>query len=102
VNGAKGTDEVIDPFLVQPGWFELDLDTFLVRRGQAAPVAEHGRVQQTLKILNLRQCVAQRGDFIMRYRARQIDLAHVAIYAPFVASELLRQSSSCTVTGGEL
>lgn len=33
VNGAKGTNEVIDPFEVKPGWFELDLDTFFVRRG---------------------------------------------------------------------
>ncbi len=91
VNGAKGTRDVIDPFQVQAGWFELDLDTFLVKRGHAAPATEHGRIDETLKILNLRQCVAQRGDFITRYRASQIDLAHVAIYAPFIASELRRQ-----------
>lgn len=91
VNGAKGTRNVVDPFQVKPGWFELDLDTFLVRRGDAAPVAEHARIDETLTILNLRQCVRQRGDFITRYRARQIDLAHVEGYAPFIASELRRQ-----------
>lgn len=91
VNGAKGTRDVIDPFQVQAGWFELDLGTFLVKRGRAAPAAEHGRIEETLKILNLRQCVAQRGDFITRYRASRIDLAHVAFYAPFIAAELRRQ-----------
>lgn len=91
VNGAKGTKDVVDPFNVKPGWFELDLDTFLVRRGDSAPSAEHARIDETLSILNLRQCVRQRGDFITRYRAGQIDLAHIEIYAPFIASELRRQ-----------
>lgn len=91
VNGAKGTRDVVDPFEVGPGWFELDLDTFVVRRGNAAPAAEHVRIDETLKILNLRQCIAQRGDFITRYRTREIDLVHVEIYAPFIASELRRQ-----------
>jgi hypothetical protein len=91
VNGAKGTKDVVDPFQVKPGWFELDLDTFLVRRGDAAPVAEHARIDETLTILNLRQCVRQRGDFITRYRMKKITLAHVKIYAPFIESELRRQ-----------
>jgi hypothetical protein len=91
VNGAKGTKDVVDPFKVRPGWFELDLDTFLVRRGSAAPSTEHARIDETLTILNLRQCIAQRGDFIKLYRAQKIELAHIEIYAPFIASELRRQ-----------
>jgi hypothetical protein len=91
VNGAKGTKDVVDPFKVKPGWFELDLDTFLVRRGTMVPPAEHSRIDETLSILNLRQCIAQRGDFITRYRAKQIDLAHIEIYAPFIAAEFRRQ-----------
>lgn len=91
VNGAKGTEEVVDPFKVRPGWFELDLDTFYVRRGSAAPATQRARIDETLKLLNLRQCLAQRGDFITRYRSGQIDLPHIEIYAPFIASELRRQ-----------
>ncbi|HEX7837020.1 MAG TPA: hypothetical protein VF469_06125 [Kofleriaceae bacterium] len=68
VNGAKGAKDVVDPFKVRPGWFELDLDTFYVRRGASAPSAEHARIDETLTILNLRQCIAQRGDFIARLR----------------------------------
>ncbi len=92
VNGAKGTSDVIDPFTVQPGWFELDLGTFLVCRGQGAPANEHTRIEQTLRILNLRQCVRQRGDFITSYRTGLIDLRNVETYAPFIASELRRQN----------
>lgn len=91
VNGAKGTKDVVDPLEVQLGWFELDLDTFYVRRGEGAPAAEHARIDETLTILNLRQCLAQRGDFITRYRDKKIDLPHLEIYAPFIASELRRQ-----------
>jgi hypothetical protein len=91
VNGKKGTKAVIDPFQVQPGWFELDLDTFLVRRGDRAPSAEHARIDATLSILNLRQCVAQRGEYITRYRAGEDDLRNLQRYAPFIASELRRQ-----------
>jgi hypothetical protein len=91
VNGAKGTRDVVDPFVVEPGWFELDLDTFYVVRGPAAPVTEHARIEETLNIVNLRQCLAQRGDFITRYRRGKIDLQHVETYAPFLASELRRQ-----------
>lgn len=91
VNGAKGTKQVVDPFHVKTGWFELDLDTFKVRRGQAAPAAEYTRIDETLPILNLRQCINQRGEYITRYRAGKTDLAHIAIYAPFIELELRRQ-----------
>lgn len=91
VNGAKGTKDVIDPFEVKPGWFELDLDTYLVRRGSAAPSSKHGRIGETLSILNLRQCIQQRRQYIESYRAGEIELREVERYALFIASELRRQ-----------
>jgi hypothetical protein len=91
VNGAKGTREVVDPFDVKAGWFELDLGTFFVRRGSGAPPTAHARIDATLPLLNLRQCVAQRGEFITSYRDGGIDLRNVERYAPFIAAELRRQ-----------
>lgn len=91
VNGAKGTRDVVDPFKVKPGWFELDLATFFVKRGAAAPPSEHARIDETLPILNLRPCVAQRGEYITEYQKGEIDLASVTRYAPFIAAELRRQ-----------
>jgi len=98
VNGAKGTRDVVDPFEVKPGWIELDLATFLVRRGTAAPAREHARIDATLPILNLRQCVAQRGEYILAYQAGHIDLRNVERYAPYVARELRRQGA---LVGGD-
>ncbi len=91
VNGTKGTRDVVDPFKVKAGWFELDLGTFFVRRGSDAPSTAHARIDATLPLLNLRQCVAQRGEFITSYREGVIDLRNVERYAPFVAGELRRQ-----------
>ncbi len=89
--GAKGTGDIVDPFKVQPGWFELDLGTCLVRRGKAAPPEEYERIESTLTILNLRQCIAQRLEYVGSYRMGDADLAGVERYAPFIASELRRQ-----------
>lgn len=91
VNSAKGAREVIDPFKVQPGWFQLNLDTFFVQRGPTAPESEVARMDETLKILNLRPCVKQRREFVMLYREHEIDLSNIERYAPFIASELRRQ-----------
>lgn len=81
VNGAKGTREVVDPFKVQPGWFELDLDTGCVQRGDAAPPEEHGRIDETLRILNLRPCIAQRSEYVTSYRAGELELRIGALWA---------------------
>lgn len=42
-------------------------------------------------MVNLRPCVAQRGEFIKRYRQKQADLSEVERYAPFIAAEIRRQ-----------
>lgn len=91
VNAAKGVKDVVDPFKVGVGWFELDLDTFRVVRGAAAPPEEHDRIHRTLEILNQRECVMQRGQHIRLYREGMIGLEALGYYAPFIAAEFRRQ-----------
>lgn len=91
INAAKGAMEVVDPFQVGVGWFELDLDTFRVVRGEAAPIEEQDRIDRTLKILNRWECVLQRGQHIRLYREGKIDFDALAFYAPFIAAEFQRQ-----------
>lgn len=95
VNTAKGVLEVVDPFVVQAGWFELDLATFHVQRGRGAPNAQHTKIDNTLPLLNLRDCWQQRREYVMRYQLgpgkQGIDLAYLEHRAPFIASELRRQ-----------
>lgn len=95
VNTAKGVLEVVDPFEVQAGWFELNLATFHVRRGSRAPKAQHTKIDRTLPMLNLRDCRQQRQEYVKLYELgpdnKGIDLAFLEGRAPFIASELRRQ-----------
>jgi hypothetical protein len=92
VNSKKGIEDVVDPFKVGDGWFELNLETAFVVRGSKAPTPEHDRIERTLEILNQRECVKQREQYIQMYRTRKIDLNQVELYAPFIAAEIRRQS----------
>lgn len=91
VNGAKGTEDVVDPFTCGLGWFELDLDTFIVKTGANVPAQEVARADRTLPMLNLRQCIAQRREYITRYQDSLIDFRQIEFDAPFIAFELRRQ-----------
>jgi hypothetical protein len=95
VNAAKGVSDVVDPFGVQVGWFELNFATFHVLRGHAAPPAQQAKIDNTLRLLNLRECCQQREEYVRLYRLGPsnggIDLSFLAPRAPFIASELRRQ-----------
>ncbi len=95
VNAKKGVLEVVDPFDVQAGWFELNFGTFRVRRGRAAPSAQRTKIDNTLPLLNLRDCCQQRREYVTLYRLgpgnKGIDLTYLEHRAPFIASELRRQ-----------
>lgn len=93
VNGAKGVLEMVDPFVVQSGWFELDLDTFVARIGKQAPPAEKARIERTLPMLSFRQCVRQRGQYISLYRQGVLGWGEVQRRAPFIAYEMCRQGA---------
>lgn len=91
----KASLEVVDPFEVQAGWFELNLATFHVQRGRGAPDAQHAKIDSTLPLLNLRECRQQREEYVRLYQLgpgnKGIDLAYLEKRAPFIASELRRQ-----------
>lgn len=95
VNAAKGVLEVVDPFDVRAGWFELNFATFHVQRGHNAPTLQHTKIDNTLRLLNLRDCRQHREEYVNLYRLgprnKGIDLAYLEYRAPFLASELRRQ-----------
>jgi hypothetical protein len=96
INSKKGALlTLVDPFVVGPGWFALNLKTQHVGQGPAAPQAEWARIDATLPVLNHRLCVKEREEYVRCYRlgpgAGGFDLAHLEYRAPFIASELRRQ-----------
>ncbi|MGC4120247.1 MAG: hypothetical protein QM765_37825 [Myxococcales bacterium] len=96
INSKKGAlSSLVDPFAIGRGWFALNLNTFHVERGAAAPEAEWSRVDATLPVLNHRLCVEERAEYLRCYwlgtAAGGFDLAHLEERAPFLAAELDRQ-----------
>lgn len=96
VNAKKGELlGLVDPVEAKVGWFELDLASHRVRRGEAAPAALREKIDATLLLLNLRDCCAQRKRYVEDYRLgpgnKGIDLAYLERRAPFIAAELRRQ-----------
>lgn len=105
VNSFKGEyDDVIDPFCVQPGWFELNLITGEVHPGKHLADANLIKsITQTIKRLKLNEYqpyVDQRIDFINRYYnfidpfapidVPQINFAALSVDYPYIAAELRR------------
>lgn len=96
VNSKKGElAGLVDPVKVEVGWFELSLATFRVLRGTSAPQTQHQKIDNTLPLLNIRDCCRQRQNYVESYRlgpgAGGIDLPYLETLAPFIASELRRQ-----------
>jgi hypothetical protein len=92
INSRKGELlSFVDPFLVEPGWFELDLATFHVDRGAQAPRTRWAKVDATLSLLNQTDCLNQREEYVTAYRDGDISISYLERRAPFIALELRRQ-----------
>ncbi len=84
---------VLDPFEIEPGWFELELVAFQVKPGQKTDAQAKKRILETIEIMGLndRECRKLREDYALLYWNRDISLAFLERRAPFVALELKRQ-----------
>lgn len=109
VNTFKGDHEdVLDPFLIQPGWFELTLLTGVIEPGrQVSDPAVLNSIRATIKRLRLNEnqtWVERRREAFDRYVAfhdpyypsnyPKWNLATLAIEFPFVAYEVVRQGKN--------
>lgn len=95
VNGYKGDSIcVIDPFVVQPGWFVLDFPSCLVRPGLGlAPVLTE-QIEITIAVLKLNQddfFVQERCNLMVDFAGGHVTLDYLTRRYPFLAAEILRQ-----------
>ncbi|WP_309891534.1 hypothetical protein [Archangium sp.] len=90
---AKKNDltSLIDPFEVADGWFALEFVGFQVIRGPNAPANRLTQIDATLPILNMRDCIKAREEYVTSYEQEGIPLDYLKRRAPFVAAELKRQ-----------
>jgi hypothetical protein len=88
---------VLDPFKIQPGWFQLELLGFQVHPDRMLPKATQAKIQRTIDRLGLNDFRHDRERDAERYweRGRDpregISLKILKEESPFVAFELYRQ-----------
>jgi hypothetical protein len=83
--------DVLDPFEIQPGWFQLELLGFQVIPDPSLPWATRDAIQDTIDRLGLDEFKDDRARDADRYWSKGIALWVLKEESPFVAEELRRQ-----------
>jgi len=95
VNSRKGdSEEIIDPFVVQDGWFTIDFPSCLVMAGAGLPDLITGQINKTISILGLNDddfLVQERCDIMMSFAEGELALTFLQRRWPFLAAEIVRQ-----------
>jgi hypothetical protein len=87
--------DVLDPFILAPGWFELDFQTFLLVPNSILPPADRERVVATIDRLELNDdddYVYERIGAIRQYCLGDATYTQLVAQYPFIASEMRRQN----------
>ncbi len=93
INSRKLTfDDVLDPFEIEPGWFQLELVGFQVRPSEKLPPKVQKSICETITRLRLDDFCGRRIADAEDYWDREISLRTLERESPFVAAELRRQN----------
>ena len=89
-------EDVLDPFEIQNGWFELEFMVLQVRPSGAADAAIRARVQETIDRLKLndRESRRAREEYYDEFLGGNISLDFLRRRCPFVAYEMERQGQT--------
>lgn len=96
INLNKGdSPEIVDPFVVQSGWFVLDTPSCLIL--PAADLADviKEQIAATIRILKLNDddyFVQERCDLMMAFAVGNVTLGFLSSRYPFLAAEIQRQN----------
>lgn len=83
--------DVLDPFVVKRGWFQLELVGFQVVPNPKLRRAKRRQIENTIERLGLNEFRREREHDAERYWRREISLQVLREDSPFVAYELCRQ-----------
>jgi hypothetical protein len=95
MNGRKGKyEDVLDPFTLQEGWFELRFPSLQVTPNKNIEKEAKIRVETTIKRLKLNDyiCIGGRKERLQPYLNAIYPFSYLRELAPFLASELKRQN----------
>lgn len=95
VNFNKGSSEqVLDPFTIQNGWFVMDCPSCLITPGPGLDSDTKTQVENTIGVLKLNAddgLVQERCDWLVSLAKDEITLDFLRRRYPFLASEITRQ-----------
>jgi len=92
INSRKknADNKILDPFEIQPDWFEIVIPGFLLKPTAALPPALHDKALDTIRILALngQEMIDVRLRQYLRYKEGKITLPHLFEIAPLVAKAM--------------
>ncbi len=92
INASKGNtpaDKMLDPFVVETGWFEIDLPSLQLRVADTIPPEVRERAEFVLERLHLRddeRVLRQREGWYALYQEGNLTLAGLEKLAPLIAA----------------
>jgi len=103
VNAKKGTEDeqILDPFEVGEGWFEIVLPSLQLIATTKIPAANRARAEFTLKKLGLRdgeKAIRTRLAWYGTYLSGDLPLAGLDVVAPLIAAAVKRDNIKPTVS----
>lgn len=97
INSSKDTldDQVLDPFEVQEGWFEIILPSLQLVLSDTIPPDMRPKAEFTLERLHLRddeRVIRQRQQWYKMYQCEKLTLAGLEAVAPLIARAIRKQA----------
>ena len=84
-------EDVLDPFVIETGWFRLELVGFQVVPSPEVQPPLRREIQATVERLGLDEFRRERAKDAEQYWAHDVSLRFLRVESPFVAEELRRQ-----------
>ena len=91
--------DVIDPFIVQPGWFVLEFPGCMIKAGPGLPRLLVNQIKKTIQALKLNiddVLVQERANIMFDFAKGDITLSFLEKRYPFLAAEIIRQGIETT------
>lgn len=93
---ALRSSQLVDPFAVQNGWFEVQLPSMQLVLTEQVPPEWRERAQFMLERLHLahdERIVRQRREWFRMYQTGELDLVGLAKKAPLIAAAIAKQQA---------
>jgi len=101
LNNRKGDfEDVIDPYLIQNGWFRLNFTTFALYPDSNLPLQIQQQIANSISRLGLNDddaYVNERARVIYRYADAKLPYADIQRRYPFIASEMQAQNFDAAI-----